>query len=193
MTPAKSPPDWLCLHLYALEPANLPRVLAGMGFDRAHGPMPRGGVPVLARPPQRHLPWRQRLAASNTVAASGLFAGRWARESVRSAQDANCRARVEVEARNALWAAMPCRLMVRESGPPRAVYVCQDTGEWADARGGARGESLVALGAYMWGLSFGRAGWRLARLCGLPAVPVVRHEPPGAGGPLARLGGGAAA
>lgn len=144
---ASAAPDWACLHLHALAPANLPRVLAGFGFDRIHGPMPRGGVPVLARPPFAVLvePW---------------------------------------PGYHAELAGWPCRLLVRDSAPRLAVYVCEVDGAWSDARGGARDESLIGLGAYAWNCRWGSAGARIARLCGLAGVPPLRPPPPGAGAPF---------
>jgi hypothetical protein len=44
-TPAGDKVDWRLVHHRAMHPPNLPRVIAGMDFDRITPEMPRGGVP----------------------------------------------------------------------------------------------------------------------------------------------------
>lgn len=63
-------PNWPLLALHALVPANLPRVLAGIGFTRQCGPFPRGGSGLYQRRdlsrPSRHF-WRSHCADLNNV------------------------------------------------------------------------------------------------------------------------------
>lgn len=63
----------------------------------------------------------------------------------------------------------PVRLVL-----PRGIYVCETRGNWSDESGGARGDTLMDLGALMWGCRFGQAGFRIARLCGLEGLPHAR-------------------
>jgi hypothetical protein len=68
-------------------------------------------------------------------------------------------------------------------GPPGAgdvaVFLDLDTGMWRTKNGSLRGDDLISLAATLSGLPYGRAGWRLARLCGLSCLPMARgggHE-----------------
>lgn len=137
-----SRPDWYCLHLHAL--AHLPRVLAGMGFTRQVGPLPWGGTPLYRR---------DRLLRYRTLRPG--YVSPW-----------RDRDRAEIAASNRAIMTDPVRLAL-----PRGIYVAEITGEWSDETGGARGESLIELGAMMWSCRFGQAGFRIARLCGLGEVP----------------------
>lgn len=55
----------------------------------------------------------------------------------------------------------------------RIIAVCSYEGEWRSADGANRGGNLLDLGAWRWSCRFGQAGHRIARLCGLRAVPTV--------------------
>jgi hypothetical protein len=55
----------------------------------------------------------------------------------------------------------------------RIIAVCSYEGEWRSADGANRGSSLLDLGAWRWSCRFGQAGHRIARLCGIRAVPTV--------------------
>jgi hypothetical protein len=44
-TPEGDKPDWILVHERAMHPPNLPRVIAGMDFDRITPEVPRGGCP----------------------------------------------------------------------------------------------------------------------------------------------------
>ena len=145
-------PDWHALHLHALD--HLPRVLAGMGFSRIAGPLPWGGTPLYDRralhryraPPGRPSPW----AAQDRADLAHLNRGRMAE---------------------------PVRLALAPIGPAaRAIYVSEVRGDWSDETGGARGETLMDLGALGWSCRYGQAGWRIARLAGLDAIP-LREAP----------------
>ena len=133
-------PDWRVLQLYAVD--HLPRVLAGMGFTRAVGPLPWGSTPLFA--------------------LSDLLRG-WHMGRDRAA-DSN-RARLH----------SPVRLVMPPPAPDaRGIYVCETRGNWSDETGGARGDTLMDLGALVWGCRFGQAGFRIARLCGLEGLPHAR-------------------
>lgn len=141
-TPAGDKIAWWVAHEAAM--LQLPRVLAGMGFTRHLGPLPRGGV-----------------AGFEPAYATGVTIG------------LGVCTREEAALRNRIAARRACRLMVREDAPKIACWVCQLTGEWRDARGGAFGEDLLTLGAYAWSISYGRAAHRIARLAGHGELPRV--------------------
>ena len=144
MKSAPAKPDWYCLQLHALE--HLPRVLAGMGFARSIGPMPWGGTPLY-----------DRRALQRVRTLRHGYRSPWA-DTDRSHVGKSNRARMRE----------PVRLMI---SPQRAIYVSEIRGDWSDETGGARGDSLMELGALMWGCRFGQAGYRIAKLAGLDGVP----------------------
>ena len=68
----------------------------------------------------------------------------------------------------------PCYVML-STDPAREIWLDaqSETGEWRGARGGAIGEDLIGLGAYMWACSRGRAAHRISRACGHGELPHV--------------------
>jgi hypothetical protein len=138
---SRTAPDWGTLREHALEPANLPRVLAGIGFSRQVGPIPRGGSRLFRRQdlrrPTRHIP-RETCAALNRA-----YMARPCRLLVRDPPP----------------------------GPRLIIDLDTVTGAWQDPTGGQRGEDVIDLAALALGCRYGQAAWRVARLCGLPQVP----------------------
>jgi hypothetical protein len=143
---------WRAAHEAAL--ANLPRALAAMGFDRTHGPMPRGGVPGFEPVYVRHRPWARRYAAP-----APAIAAVW---------DAAARAEAAKLNREKLY--WPVRLCIRERDK-LAAYVCAVTGDWRTIAGGAWGDDLAHLAAMAWGQPYTKAAFRLARISGLEVIP----------------------
>ncbi len=163
--------DLVLLNILATLPDNLPRVLAGLGFNRHRGPMERGGVPGFEPTYRRHRPWRARFAASDTVAGRGLAAGAWTPAAIKEADALDARDREVIAAANRAACRAPCRLLIRDAAPSIAVYVDATTGEWRDTTGGARGDDLPCLAAMMLGLPIDQAAEHIAGLCGLDGVP----------------------
>lgn len=151
--PTAERPDWRLVHLLAQQDHELPRVLALMGFDQ------RARARGLAGLVERYWPDDARPLFPPDRAAHAMF-----RERDRAEAVARWMEKLRAE----------CWLMRRQDPRTdvwlRAGWDCS----WRDAAGGARGEDLISLGAYMLGISYGQAGWRLARLCGYPKVPLAR-------------------
>ena len=49
--------------------------------------------------------------------------------------------------------------------------VCAYAGEWRTADGAQRGDDLPSLGAVRWGIAYGKAAARIARVIGLHSIP----------------------
>lgn len=172
MTP-KGKPDWIALGLMAMDDANLGRVLAAMGFTSVSPAMPRLGCAGFEPPLARLRPWRARMRDSNSVQARGWQTGHFSLEAEAAWDRSDDAERAVLAATNRARAGAPARLCRRES-PPDLIWLDEEAGEWAHAMGGARGGEIVSLGMFMWGCRFGQAGWRIARACGLPGVPMER-------------------
>ena len=54
-----------------------------------------------------------------------------------------------------------------EPGSYDLIFIDRAVGSWAVPNLDKRGDDLVSLAAWRWGLNETNAGWRLARLCGL--------------------------
>lgn len=167
-------PDWPLLNLLALEPQRFGRVLAGLGFDRITPPLPRGGVPDFAPAYRRLRPWQARLQHSDTAQAKGWRAGAWTADAFAAWDRGDAADRAAVAEINRAMARAPCRLCIRDD-PREAVWLAEDSGEWRSVGGGAFGDDLASLAAFLWRCRYGQAGWRIARLCGLAQVPALRE------------------
>jgi hypothetical protein len=167
MTPTTKPRlNWRMVELTAMEPGNLPRAIAGLGFTSTIGPVPRGALPEFAPRYYRFRPLRTRLAAADAIASRGVPG--WDYLADGRAVRADWFERRRVAAINRELFTRPCRLLMRDR---LGVLFDEVTGEWRHHAGGARGDSIIDLAAMMLGIPYGKAGYRLARLCGLDGVP----------------------
>jgi hypothetical protein len=71
-------------------------------------------------------------------------------------------------------AKFPVFLMATEDDATR-VWVCSVTGNWITNSGGAKGEGITGLHAFMAGTGAGKAAQRIARICGYRRLPYVRE------------------
>ena len=134
-----SRPDWRAVTDEALlDPASLARVLAGMGFAKHLGTIPRGEVPF----------WRPDYAQGPGARRHGFGSLN------RSLRDA----------------------LVHVLHDPAAQFlVCSHAGEWRTHDGSQRGDDLPSLGALRWGIRYGQAAGRIARIIGLRRIPEAAH------------------
>lgn len=139
---------WMVAHEAAL--MDLPRALAAMGFEHVTPPFPRGGTLELRTEYHRFRRMPRRVETDTTRA--------W---------DARDRERIAELNRGLHYS--PCRLAWRTGG--LGVYLDTVSGDWADYRGGARGDCMITLAMLCWKLPYGRAAFRLARTCGVEAIP----------------------
>ena len=116
---SRPPSVWTMLNWIALEPENLPVVLANMGFTGRLSKHPRG-----------ELAW-------------------WPKTD---------------------WEVYA---MGRPRGLP-TIFIDIGSGMWRTEDGYQRGADLIALAAFIWGLPYGKAAFRVARICGLRELPNVR-------------------
>ncbi len=65
-------------------------------------------------------------------------------------------------------------LLLVPTGPglPPVYLDSSGLGGWRALENVHRGSDLASLGAWRWGCRYGQAAWRLARLCGMPALPM---------------------
>lgn len=167
--------DWAQLQILALDDRHLPRVLAGLGFDRITPAMPRGGIAGFEPVYFPHRPWPLRMRDSDTVQAKGWRSGAWCTDAAAGWDATDGADRARAAGRNRVLARSLARLCLRDD-PLDAIWLDVSTGEWANADGGAGGEDLVSLGVFMMGMRYGQVAWRIARACGLPGVPMMRED-----------------
>lgn len=178
---------WWRIAEAALEPDNLPRVLAGMGFQMRAATFARGEI-AWWRPEYRgHRGWRSRHRGSPTLAGRGFRAGAFPAEAEARLDAQDERDRELVAGVNRAVRDAPVLLMVRWRDrfspsrvdgawcpvPPTAIYIDTRSGEWRSLCNAVRGVDLVELAALMWGGRYGRAALGVARLCGMRRVPKV--------------------
>jgi len=135
--------NWGFVASLALDPENLPRVLAGMGFDRRVTTLRRGDIRW----------WQPPYAAIGAVPLA-----------------ARAHRREHCAAINRAMAERPV-LMMHRYEPETTIFIDTVEGCWRSLDHAQRGPDLVALGALMWEVRPGRAAHRIARLCGLPEAP----------------------
>lgn len=148
-------PYWPAVTVEAIQPHNLPRVLASMGFERHCGTVPRGSIAW----------WRPAYVAvlPDTFRAYGE----------RGAAYLASR-RADAAALNRDMRDSPVHLLALQG---RIILVDEwaGEGEWRSADGANRGENLIDLGMWRWSTSFGKAGARIARNIGL-TIPNITTE-----------------
>ena len=142
-------PCWDTVNDTALQPDNLPRVLAAMDLDGYLGTIQRGAIkwwpPGYLRPlPCEWPPGR----AQHGIAAYRARLG----PINRAMRDAD--------------------VVLMQLG---GRVICIDTyqGEWRAGDGANRGRNLLDLGVWRWACRYGQAGNRIARLCGI-GVPTIQ-------------------
>lgn len=167
-------PDWALVKIHSLEPEAFPRVIVALGFDRLTPPMPRGGVQGFEPTYSRHRSWRVRYHDSACHAAKGWRANAWSAKAVEQHDACDAAERQRIGAFNRALCHRPVRLAIRDGATRDCVWIDETSGEWAHANGGAHGEDLIALGAFMLGCRYGQAAYRIARACGLPGLPTTR-------------------
>lgn len=151
-------PCWATVNAWAVtEEGCLPRVLAAMDVSYARsepwGQSPGRWTPPYARPLDAgHLP------------------GPPNDNHIRFA--ASCRERVAAPNR-AMRDAMVHLLRVDGW---RALLVSGYDGSWLTYDRANRGDDLITLGMWRWSCSYGRAGNRIARICGID-VPTIERAP----------------
>lgn len=149
-------PDRPFVAALALDPENLPRALAAMGFNARLARFQRGEVkwwqPDYCRLPADSLDRARRGDAQ----AGRYIANR----------------RTDLGAINRAMAAASVHVMLR-SEPEMVVCVDADTGEWRSPDNAVRGDDLVSLGSLMWGVGIGHACHKLARACGHAEAPLA--------------------
>jgi hypothetical protein len=158
--------DFALVHEHAL--AYLPRVLAGMGFSRVAGPMPRGGVAGFEPRYEAAPGWRKRIGATDTHSARGM--GQFTAAACDALDRDDAIQRERIAARNRERNLRPAYLC---ASPDLAIRICTVTGAWASVSGGANGDDLVSLGSLRWNCKGGPAAFRIARLAGLDNLPVM--------------------
>lgn len=155
MTPR---PYWPAMTGEAMQPDNLPRVLAAMGFDRHCGTIPRGSIAwwrpdyITIRMPERFPPAADPAAQSASYRARRVAdlgpVNRWMRDS---------------------------EVHLLASGDR---IICVDTGagdgEWRSADGANRGRDLIDLGMWRWSCKFGQSASRIQKIIGMAAIPQVK-------------------
>jgi hypothetical protein len=166
-------PQWSAVSDAALADDQLPRVAAALGFDRSEGPVARGDVPGFAPEYHRFRFLKSRLAMGVTVQAQGYRSGAFDAAALAALRRSDAIQRGRLAALNHHLRTRPCRLLIQDGPPPLGVLLCCETGEWQDHTGGARGDDLCSLGAFMWRIRYGQAAARLARLLGMPRIPVA--------------------
>ncbi len=147
-------PDMAYVNALALDHENLPRALAAMGFDLRVNAFPRGGIKWW-QPAYLRLPPRDALRYPPAVVEGFLASRRAALAPInRGLRDT------------------PVYLMHRSE--PEA-FICVDAmqGEWRSPDNAVRGDDLVSLASYMWGVGLAYAAHRLARACGLAEAPLI--------------------
>lgn len=149
----------------ALRADTLPRVLKAMAFDHYCGSAPRGSVRWW--PPDY-------IAGPTSAAVAAWFPPR--APDVRHACIADfCRHQREPLARFNR-ALRDAEVHLSALGQ-RIILVSSFEGEWRSADGANRGFDLIELGMWRWACGFGQAAYRIARRCGLRAVPRVAWTP----------------
>lgn len=150
-------PYWPMLTNEALQPENLPRVLASMGFDRYLGSVARGTIrwwpPEYSRPPSLDA-----MRAYPREIAEAFIVSR----------------RAALAPLNRALRDSPVHLLATGER-----VVCIDEfggeGEWRTADGANRGPSLVSLGEWRWGCDFRRALNKIAHVIGMRSMPGAPH------------------
>jgi hypothetical protein len=145
-------------------PEGLGRALAAMGFDELGAPMPRGECEHLPARYSRLTPWRRRIGESDTEAGRGFRAGAWDARTARFWDGADAIERGRLACRNRALAGRAVRIVRRGPPDPLAIALDELTAEWADLRGGARGDDIGSLAAYVWRVPVAEAIARLAAL-----------------------------
>jgi len=153
---------WDAINDEALRPENLPRAIAAIGPGCFCGPIPRGSI-TWWRPEYLTIPGRDRVAASFPT------------------RDASVRDSCVDEFRAHLAANVaPFNRRLRDAdallfglADRRILAVCTYAGEWTTADRANRGATLLDLGAWVWGMPFGKAAARVARAIGLNKFPTA--------------------
>jgi hypothetical protein len=157
VTPFRRPaagPDRAFIAALALDPENLPRVLAALGFnDRAIHT--RRGAIQWWQPDYCRLP------------ADGLDRAR--RGDAQALRFIASR-RADLGAINRAMSGAAVHVMHRHE-PETIICVDGDTGEWRSPDNAVRGDDLVALASLMWGVGMAHACHKLARVCGHAEAP----------------------
>jgi hypothetical protein len=149
-------PDRRFIAALALDPENLPRALAAMGFNERVACVARGDMkwwqPDYCRLPADSLDRARRGDAQ----AARFIASR----------------RADLGAINRGMAAASVHVM-RRAEPERVICLDADTGEWRSPDNAVRGDDLVALASLMWAVGLGHACHKLARACGHAEAPLA--------------------
>lgn len=151
-------PYWPLLASEALQPENLPRVLASMGFDRYLGSVARGTIrwwpPEYSRPPSL-----EALRAYPREIAEAFIAAR----------------RADLAPVNRALRDSPVHLL---SIGERVVCIDEfgGEGEWRTNDGANRGPDILTLGAWRWHVPLRDAGQRLAHVLQMQ-VPMLKVGP----------------
>lgn len=138
----------------ALDHENLPRCLAALGFNDRVATVTRGQIKWW-QPPYHRAP-EVNPALGGRAQAEAFVVSR----------------RAQLGAVNRFMRDAPVYLMHRHD--PEAI-ICLDasTGEWRSPDNAIRGDDLVSLASYMWGVGLAYACHRLARACGLAEAPTL--------------------
>jgi hypothetical protein len=142
-------PCWATVNEFALHADALPRVLAAMHLQAFLGTVDRGAIawwqPAYLRP------------LCGTPAGGDVQADLYR---------AGYRARLAP-----LNRAMRDAAVILMRLDDRVICIDGRSGEWRSADGANRGRDLLELGVWRWSCTYGQAGYRLAKIAGLDAVP----------------------
>lgn len=148
--------DFHMVNALALDHENLARVLAALGFTQRLWSAPRGALEWWP-PSYLRLPDRAALRSRYPDAQVDAFL-------------ANRRCDLAPVNRTLRDADV---LAMYRADPPVAIFVDSIDGEWRNLTNAVRGEDLVSLASYMWGVGLAYAAHRLARACGFAEAPVA--------------------
>lgn len=149
-------PDRPFVAALALDPENLPRALAAMGFDARVACLRRGDI-AWWTPDYFRLPNTDLLRARCGEAQVARF--------LASRRDQLARI-------NRGLADSPVYVMHRVE-PDTVICVDATAGEWRSPSNAVRGDNIVALASLMWRTNLAAACHRLARACGLAEAPLA--------------------
>lgn len=161
----QAPVFWDFINDVALQQDELPRVLAAMQFPTYCGSVPRGTItwwrPDYLRPQRRE-------------EIDAWFPARAAEVRAQCIDSWLELRRAEMAPVNRALRDATVHMLATEDGS--LILVDDYSGEWRSTDNAVRGRSLIELGAWRWQISYGKAGARIARLCGFDQLPLLTNE-----------------